>query len=404
MGSDNYEILKIMERIRDFQELPRIISSMLSERSLFLHYLRFFSALIVCLGHTKEFLFVHMDETAHVLEKVTRLFLGLGTSAVLVFFFLSGYLVGGNEIVNLVRKKLNFSNYIFNRITRLWIVLLPALLATFALNALTCRNSKTSLYCTADPALASHAEVPPQVSQKISDLISNAFFLQPFKGTQWGGNGPLWSLSYEFWYYLVFFSIISILSFVLKREISIGLIPHLLILFVASRILDSDWLILGIIWLSGALAAYFLKLDSVVTFTSKFQKPIAFKFTLLTLTLILPALISLRLFPRILSFPIAIILLTTSLSFVQNKNVIQSNGLLRKTIVRGSEYSFSLYLTHFPLIALATSFFVPVDRWRMSPFGIFVLILLTLVALLTAYAFAWLTEFNLAQVRIAFRS
>ena len=77
---------------------------MLSERSLFLHYLRFFSAVIVCLGHTKEFLFVHMDESAHLLEKVARLFLGLGPSAVLVFFVLSGYLVGGNEIVNLLRK------------------------------------------------------------------------------------------------------------------------------------------------------------------------------------------------------------------------------------------------------------------------------------------------------------
>jgi peptidoglycan/LPS O-acetylase OafA/YrhL len=118
---------------------------------------------------------------------------------------------------------------------------LPALLATFALNALTCRNSTISLYCTSDSALASHAEIPPQLSQKISDLISNAFFLQPFKGTQWGGNGPLWSLSYEFWYYIVFFSITSVVSYLLKREISFGLIPHLLILFLASRILDSDW-------------------------------------------------------------------------------------------------------------------------------------------------------------------
>lgn len=393
-----------METFLNFQDLSGIISSMLSERSLFLHYLRFFSALLVCLGHTKEFLFVHMDETAHVLEKVTRLFLGLGSSAVLVFFFLSGYLVGGNEIVNLAKKKLNFSNYIFNRVTRLWIVLLPALLATFALNALTCRNSRTSLYCTADPALASHAEVPPQVSQKFSDLFSNAFFLQPFKGTQWGGNGPLWSLSYEFWYYLVFFSIISILSFFLNRKISFGLIPHLLILFVASRILDSVWLKLGIIWLSGALAAYFLKLDSFVTITSKFQKPIAFKFTLLTFILVLPALICLRVLPHAPSFPIAIALLAISLAVTHNENAIQLNSVWQRTIVRGSEFSFSLYLTHFPLMALATSLFVPVDRWRMSPFGIFVLILLTLVALLTAYAFAWLTEFNLAQVRIAVRS
>jgi len=384
--------------------LRGIISVVISERSLYLHFLRFFSAVIVCLGHTKEFLFVHMDESAHVLEKVSRLFLGLGSSAVLVFFFLSGYLVGGNEIVNLIGKKLNFSHYIFNRLTRLWIVLLPALLATFAFNAFTCRNARDSLYCMADSALASHAEIPPQFSQELSDLISNVFFLQPFMGTQWGGNGPLWSLSYEFWYYMVFFSIISVVSYLLKREISFGLILHLLILFVASRVLDLDWLILGIIWLSGALVAHFLKLDSLVTFTRKYQKPIALKFTLLTITFILPALISLRLFPRIYSFPLAILLLTITLSLTQNDDAIQSDGRLQKTIVRGSEYSFSLYLTHFPLIALATSFFVPVDRWRMSPFGLFVLILLTLGALLTAYGFAWLTEFNLTQVRIALRS
>ena len=88
---------------------------------------------------------------------------------------------------------------------------------------------------------------------------------------------------------------------------------------------------------------------------------------------------------------------------MQNENAIQSNRLLRKTIVRGSEYSFSLYLTHFPLIALATQLFVPVDRWRMSPFGIFILKLLSLVALLTAYAFAWLTEFNHTKLNFALR-
>lgn len=377
---------------------------MLSERSLFLHYLRFFCAVIVCLGHTKEFLFVHMDESAHFLEKVTRLFLGLGSSAVLVFFFLSGFLVGGNEILNFVKKELNFSNYFFNRLTRLWIVLLPALLMTFALNTFTCRHSSNSLYCTSNSELASHTEVAPQFSQKISDLLSNVFFLQPFMGNQWGGNGPLWSLSYEFWYYIVFFSIISIVNYLLRRELRIGLIPHLAILLLASRILDLDWLILGIIWLSGAFAAYFLKLDSIVMFTRKYQKPIVLKFTLITFTVILPVMLIFKIFPRAFSFPIAILLLTISLSMTQNENEIQANNFLRKQIVRGSEYSFSLYLTHFPLVALATSFFVPVDRWRMSIIGIFVLMLLTLGALLTAYAFALFTEFKLSQVRVALRS
>ena len=377
---------------------------MQSERSLYLHYLRFVCALIVCLGHTKEFLFLHMDESANFLEKVTRLFLGLGQSAVLVFFYLSGYLVGGNELVNLVEKKLNFKNYIFNRLTRLWIVLLPALLWTFALNAFTCRNSRRSLYCAADSALASHTKVPPLNSQSFSDFLSNVFFLQPFKGTQWGGNGPLSSLSYEFWYYLVFFCILNVLASVLNRKISVSLIPNLLILFIASRMLNSDWLNLGIVWLSGACASYFLKIDSVIEITSKYQKRLSFKFILLTSILIFPTLILLKVFPHIFSFPIAILLLTFSISITQNENAIQYRNFMRKSIVRGSEYSFSLYLTHFPLIALLTSLFVPEHRWRMTPFGILILMLLTLGAQLTAYAFAWLTEFNLTPVRTALRS
>lgn len=159
---------------------------MVSERSLFLHFLRIFSALIVCLGHTKEFLFVHMNDSAHPLEKLTRLFLGLGGSAVIIFFFLSGYLVGGKIIKSLIKRELNFATYIFDRLTRLWIVLVPALLLTFVLNTFNCRNSNISLYCAADPQLASHTKIAPLFSQKISDLFTNVFFLQPFKGLPWG--------------------------------------------------------------------------------------------------------------------------------------------------------------------------------------------------------------------------
>lgn len=148
---------------------------MVSERSLFLHFLRIFSALIVCLGHIKEFLFVHMDDSAPFLEKLIRLFLGLGPGAVLVFFFLSGYLVSGSVIRTLIKQDLSFGTYIFDRLTRLWIVLFPALLLTFGLNTITCRDSGISLYCTANSKLASHADIPPLFSQKMSDLFSNAF-------------------------------------------------------------------------------------------------------------------------------------------------------------------------------------------------------------------------------------
>lgn len=376
---------------------------MVSERSLFLHFLRIFSALIVCLGHTKEFLFVHMNDSAHPLEKLTRLFLGLGGSAVIIFFFLSGYLVGGKIIKSLIKRELNFATYIFDRLTRLWIVLVPALLLTFVLNTFNCRNSNISLYCAADPQLASHTKIAPLFSQKISDLFTNVFFLQPFKGLPWGGNGPLWSLGYEFWYYIVFFSLIMILSSFFRREVSFRLIPHVLILFLASKILNVDWLVFGSIWVSGAGAAYFLNVNSVRTFSAKYQKIVAFKFTLLTFFLIIPVLISLKLFPHLIAFPILILALTFSLATMRNDHHSRINGKLQKLIVRGSEFSFSLYLIHFPIIALVTSQLTPINRWTMSPIGLLVLAGITFGVLLTAYAFAWLTEFNLAHFRNALR-
>jgi peptidoglycan/LPS O-acetylase OafA/YrhL len=377
---------------------------MISERSLFLHYLRISSALIVCLGHTKEFLFVPMDESADLLEMLIRLFLGLGTSAVLVFFFLSGFLVGGKEIRRLITQELIFRTYIFDRLTRLWLVLIPALLLTFALNLFTCRNSNISLFCTADPRLASHADIPPLLSQEIFDLFSNVFFLQPFIGLPWGGNGPLWSISYEFWYYIVFFSLLRLINSFVKREISFSLVPQVLILFLASKILNFDWLILGIIWLSGACAAYFLGTDLITIRTERFRKSVPLKFTLLTFFLILPALVVLKVLPNWIAFPVLIIVLTFCIATMRTDVQSGIKKRLQDLIAKGSEFSFSLYVVHFPLIALLTSHLTPVNRWNMSGVGLLVLLGLTFVSIVSAYAFALVTEFKLAQFRLGVKS
>jgi peptidoglycan/LPS O-acetylase OafA/YrhL len=72
-------------------------------------------------------------------------------------------------------------------------------------------------------------------------------------------------------------------------------------------------------------------------------------------------------------------------------------------IFRGSKFSFSLYLIHFPIIALVTSQLTPINRWTMSAMGLLVLLGITLVVLLIAHAFARLTEFNLDRLRTELR-
>ena len=44
--------------------------------------------------------------------------------------------------------------------------------------------------------------VQPRLSASV--MIGNALFLQDILTPTFGSNGPLWSLSYEFWYYVLF--------------------------------------------------------------------------------------------------------------------------------------------------------------------------------------------------------
>jgi len=340
-----------------------------------------------------------MNDDAFLVEKAIRLFLGLGSSAVLVFFFLSGFLIGGKEINNSLKRELNFKRYLFDRLTRLWIVLVPALALTYILNFFTCRSSRISLYCAADPRLASHSDIPPIISERFADLFSNLFFLQPFKGSPWGGNSPLWSLSYEFWYYVVFYSLLVIFMRISRNEMRFSTFYYFLILLVASRILNSDWLILGSIWLSGAFVAHFLNIKAVVTFLRKYQKGRAFKFTFLTLFQIIPVLIILRILSIQIAFPILIFALTFCLAVMSSEGSSRISNRVQRLIVIGSDFSFSLYLIHFPLVALIASYLTPQDRWNMTALGFSLLVGITLGVLLVAYGFAWSTEFNLMRVR-----
>ena len=61
-------------------------------------------------------------------------FTGFAHQAVVVFFLLSGWLVGGT-LLNKYRDKHSFISYGIDRITRLWIVLIPAFVLTLLLGA-----------------------------------------------------------------------------------------------------------------------------------------------------------------------------------------------------------------------------------------------------------------------------
>ena len=376
-----------------------------SERIYFLHSLRIFSAVLVCLGHSKEFFIINISNDPTLVEKALRLFLSLGNPAVLVFFYLSGFLVGGNELRRLSMNAINSRKYFLDRLTRLWSVLIPALVFTTILNHFSCSEKRFSLYCTASVDLASHASYPPLILQSFSIFFENLFFFQPFRGEIYGGNGPLWSLSYEFWYYIIFMCFVLMVSSFKNKKIDRGLLFFIPISLLGFLIVDFRWYFLGIIWLSGAVMSYFIRDFSAASILSKLPVPKIFTVFFLNLVFVLPAMICVRLFPNsFLAYLLMILLLSIAVTLTQTSRAEQKRNIGERIIVRGSEFSFSLYLIHFPFLGLISTHLTPFSRWKLD-FGSFSVVVssVVLVAVIANF-FAFLTDDRLINLRARFRT
>lgn len=128
-----------------------------------------------------------------------------GRQAVVVFFVLSGYLVGGGALRTVRNRIWSWKGYLLQRLTRLWVVLVPALLLTAALAA-----TAAHLFSHPIPGLDHTASTPASVAHllpaqsRLALFVGNLFFLQGVLVRIFPYNGPLWSLAYEFWYYMMF--------------------------------------------------------------------------------------------------------------------------------------------------------------------------------------------------------
>jgi peptidoglycan/LPS O-acetylase OafA/YrhL len=122
-----------------------------------------------------------------------------GQDYVIVFFVLSGFVISWS----IDRKKgLQPCQYIFDRVTRLWSVAIPALVIGFSMDLIG-RSINPSTYT--DIFSPNHLEM--------KYLISSFFMHETwFFSIRPGSNGPFWSLSYEFFYYMIFGSVMLLTS------------------------------------------------------------------------------------------------------------------------------------------------------------------------------------------------
>ncbi len=164
---------------------------------------RALAAFAVLLGHARALFLTSTTGAEPVWLKPLYLLSGYGHQAVMVFFVLSGYLVGGTVIRASRDGRWSWGDYLLRRGTRLYIVLIPALLLTLCWDygegirsAGVTPNGDTGVANIRSETIREHTSV--------AAFAGNLAFLQKVMVPPLGSNTPLWSLANEFWYYLVF--------------------------------------------------------------------------------------------------------------------------------------------------------------------------------------------------------
>jgi peptidoglycan/LPS O-acetylase OafA/YrhL len=131
--------------------------------------------------------------------------------AVIVFFMLSGYLVGG--IASARASAGNFApwDYAIDRFTRLYLAFLPALALTAVLDAAgSTWFPGAGLYTHGQAMLAKKVDGGAFIEHLTPSLfVANALMMQTIKWPAFGSNDPLWTISLEFWFYVVFSALAS---------------------------------------------------------------------------------------------------------------------------------------------------------------------------------------------------
>ncbi|MEZ5708011.1 MAG: acyltransferase [Blastomonas sp.] len=191
---------------------PSRTSQALRERSQisFVDMARWMAAMMVMVGHLRNPLILGYGDLAAgerpIWVQGWFFVTGFHAEAVLVFFVLSGYLVGGLSAVRAWAGSFRLESYAIDRVSRLFIAFIPALFLTLALDWAGARwFGGTGLYDGTHPMIiAKNHGIVFQDFLTPGIFFGNMAMVQYYFVPELGSNSPLWTLSTEFWFYAVF--------------------------------------------------------------------------------------------------------------------------------------------------------------------------------------------------------
>lgn len=358
-----------------------------TDASVLLDLVRGLAAVIVLLEHWRNIFFLDYPQlTGHrAVFAPFYLLCAAGNQAVIIFFVLSGYLIGGSVFRMLERGAWSWKTYLTHRLVRLWIVLVPGLLLCALWDGLGLRMGLA-------PAMYHGRSVNHMVGDVAANYTlgtfgANLIFLQHIRAAAFGSDGPLWSLAYEFWYYMLF----PLGLFAVRARTAVPVRAASAMLFAAAAwLVGAQVMAMFPIWLFGTALAMLP--------APKLKRSARRACGLLYL----PIFFALG---RRLPLPLLLVEYTLGAATVGLLWVLLSaTGACRPGLgarfSRGlARFSYTLYVVHLPLCVLVAALVLGDARWY--PTAAHLAAGAAILILLIGYAcgVAWLTEFRTDRVR-----
>jgi peptidoglycan/LPS O-acetylase OafA/YrhL len=323
----------------------------------FLDGLRGMAAVYVMIGHARWLLwegygsYSEHPELYSFLEKLNMYFFAFfkyGHQMVMFFFILSGFVIHlkNAQVLKMnSNAEINWMSYYFKRIIRIVPPFFTVLLIGYfideigLLNHFEIYHSKTNYDLINNNIHANHGLI---------NLLGNVFFLGGITYPVWGTNGPLWSLSLEWWFYVIYplFIIIG------RKKIWL---PSMIVVFFffLSQTISSEILIIFQRIFSAFICWWFGVVLADI-YTGRIKFPIRHLDLLILSFMPLYWVINSTISDILVS--LGFVGIVTILLHLKNENIFIR--LLTKLKPLGT-ISYSLYICHFPILVLLSG-------WLMS--------------------------------------
>jgi peptidoglycan/LPS O-acetylase OafA/YrhL len=355
-----------------------------------LDFLRATAALLVLFGHTRDAYFHNTDVLAQpgLFLKLFYFITGLHHEAVVIFFVLSGFLIGGSLADSMQRGSFDLVRYLVARFVRIYIVYIPALViaeAVFLFGSLLLN----------DPGAGDNR---PLFSQQqldfggVSQAICHLAGLQRFSCPAWDQNPALWSLGYEWALYLFAPAMIGLI--VWKASPGLRLIVGVLICAIAATVcrLPGEGMFWFIVWFFGTGSYRILRAGLV-------PLPAG----LLGAGLIIAGM-ALRLLYAARMLETDIIIAAGVAIMIACRPVVEF-PLAPRLSGWAAGFSYTLYAIHTPLLYLAVAIFqnigFPTDQGSPSPLAFLEFGITSAICLLAAFLVSLVSERKTGRVRAA---